>query len=97
MKANTRKAAMTQNTISEVDFLARLRAFLADAHGVEPGDLTVEMGSSLRDDLDVDSVASIELTIVLEEEYGIELEDADVFEAASVADLLHTVRGARVD
>lgn len=85
---------MTENKIAETDFLARIQSHVADTRGVEPHEVAVEMSSSLRDDLEIDSLASVELTMMLDEHFGIELEDADVFESVTVSDLFRVVRKA---
>ena len=44
--------------------------------------------ADLDDDLDIDSLARLELTLALKKEFGIAVSEDDVFEARTVADLL---------
>ncbi|MGH3690546.1 MULTISPECIES: acyl carrier protein [unclassified Microbacterium] len=81
-------------SIDQQDFITRIRGFVADLRGVDESHLEVGLDSDLRNDLDVDSLSSVELALQLDEWYSVELEDADVFEAATVGDLHAVVQSA---
>ena len=76
------------------DLTDRLRGFVADLQGVSEEQITIGPDSDLRNDLEIDSLSSIELAINLDEWYSTQLEDADVFEATTVSDLLQVIRTA---
>lgn len=76
------------------NLLGFLKAHLAADRGVEESDVAVDPSSTLRDDLDIDSLSTVELTIELESTFGVVLDDADVFEATDVEGLLTTLSQA---
>lgn len=76
------------------NLLGFLKTHLAAARGVEESDVAVDPSSTLRDDLDIDSLSTVELTIELESTFGVVLDDADVFEATDVEGLLMTLSQA---
>ena len=63
-----------------------LRRFIVDQLGVEPVEVTLE--AKWVDDLGVDSLDEVELFIFIEEEYGIEIPDADAKQIVTVGDLV---------
>jgi acyl carrier protein len=67
---------------------AAIVATLADALGVDPGDLTD--GAGLYDDLGADSLAVMDVLCALEDELGIELPESTQFAAGlrSVGDIV---------
>ena len=67
---------------------AAIVATLADALGVDPGDLTD--GAGLYDDLGADSLAVMDMLSALEDELGIELPESTQFAAGlrSVGDIV---------
>ncbi len=48
----------------------------------------VEMGTNLREDLDADSLSVVELTMALEEEFGLSIEEEDAAELKTVKDIV---------
>ncbi|WP_431030783.1 acyl carrier protein [Plantibacter sp. RU18] len=65
-----------------------LKTHLAADRGVDEDKVEVLPTSTLRDDLDIDSLATVELTMELESTFGVVIDDADVFEAVDVNSLL---------
>ena len=66
--------------------LEKLCALIADQFGVEPATVTAE--TSFEDDLGADSVDLVELSMALEEEFGLEeMEEEDINSIVTVGDL----------
>ena len=51
----------------------------------------VEMGSSLSDDVGLDSLDTVELTLALEQRYGIEIPDSELEDLATVGDAVELI------
>ena len=65
----------------------KLCAIIVDQFGLEPG--SVDADTSFVDDLGADSVDLVELSMALEEEFGIdEMSDDDVAKIKNVGDLV---------
>lgn len=71
----------------------RLVEICCEELGVEAEEVTPD--ASIDDDLGADSLDRLELALRLEEEFGIDIADADMARLLTVADLAHYVR-ARV-
>ena len=65
----------------------KMRAIIVETLGCEAGQVTLE--ASLTDDLGADSLASVELTMALEEATGISIEDSALAEMKTVGDILN--------
>ena len=66
--------------------LEKLCALIAEQFGLEPDSITVE--TSFEGDLGADSVDLVELSMALEEEFGLdEMEEEDINSIATVGDL----------
>ena len=64
----------------------KLCAIIVDQFGLEPG--SVDADTSFVDDLGADSVDLVELSMALEEEFGLgEMEEEDIASIATVGDL----------
>ena len=64
----------------------KLCAIIVDQFGLEPG--SVDADTSCVDDLGADSVDLVELSMALEEEFGLgEMEEEDIASIATVGDL----------
>ena len=64
----------------------KLCAIIVDQFGLEPG--SVDADTSFVDDLGADSVDLVELSMALEEEFGLgEMEEEDLASIATVGDL----------
>ncbi|MGI5928287.1 acyl carrier protein [Pseudoflavonifractor sp.] len=70
----------------------KLTELLAEQFSVEPESIT--MDTSFEDDLGADSVDIVELSMGLEEEFGIEeMSEDDVATIKTVGDLVHYLQG----
>ena len=64
----------------------RIRSIIADQLGVDNvGDLTLE--TSLKEDLDADSLDAVEVIMALEDEFGIEIPDEDAENMKTIGDI----------
>jgi len=68
---------------SETDL--RIKQILTRRLGVSPDEISAD--ASLVDELGLDSVDLVELTIALEQQFGLTLEDDDVREARTIRDV----------
>lgn len=59
------------------------------ARGVDTADMSPQ--SNLSDDLDLDSLETVELTLGLEERYDIEIPDSDLEHVATVDDAIDLI------
>ncbi|MBP1736712.1 MAG: Acyl carrier protein [Oscillospiraceae bacterium] len=65
----------------------KLRALIAEQFGVEESDITAE--TSFEEDLGADSIDIVELSMALEEEFGVaEMEEEDLASISTVDDLV---------
>ena len=55
-------------------------------------DFVVTENLSLKDDLDADSVDLIEFVLTIEDEFGIEIDDEEIDNLQSVADVLAIIK-----
>ena len=67
----------------------RIFAAVADVLGCEPHEIT--MGAALTDDLGADSLDRLELSLRLEEEFGLVIPDSDGDALSTVDDLVRYV------
>ena len=65
----------------------KVRDIIVETLGCEAEQVTME--ASLSDDLGADSLAAVELVMALEEASGIKIDDADVAELKTVADIMN--------
>ena len=63
-----------------------VKEVLVEQLGVKPDEVKPE--ASLVNDLGVDSLDAVELTLALEEEFGIEIPDADAETMATINDVV---------
>ena len=68
---------------------SRVRSIIVEHLGVEEKDVTEN--ASFIDDLGADSLDTVELVMALEEEFGIEIPDADAEEIRSFGDAVKLV------
>ena len=83
---------MGNNGVSLGVIWERLRALLIDIGGVDPA--LVSEDTSIDDNLSIESVAFVEITIALEEDFQIELDPLEILERkylGSIADYIHSV------
>jgi acyl carrier protein len=70
------------------------RAVVAELRGHDEADLPIELGSSIQNDLGLDSLARVELLHRVETTFGVELPDAAFASAATLGELLAVVERA---
>ncbi|WP_411104994.1 acyl carrier protein [Streptomyces sp. cmx-4-9] len=75
--------------------LEMLREILSNKLKVSPDAITPE---ATREDIELDSLAVVELSLLLESELGLEISDDELLEAETVADMVRLMeeRSARV-
>lgn len=71
---------MADKTVAE-----RLREVIADYSGIAADRITDD--ADIYDDLGIDSLEKVELAMMIEDEFGIEVHDSDLTRADTVADL----------
>lgn len=64
----------------------KVKEVLIDTIDCEAEDVKLE--ASLKDDLDVDSLDAVEVNMALEEEFGIEIPDDELFAMKTVGDIV---------
>ena len=70
------------------EIFAKVRGLIADEFRMDEDSITME--TSFVDDLNADSVDLMDLSVALEEEFGVEeLADEDVSAIATVGDVVH--------
>jgi len=101
---NHARAVPLTPEVSPEAVLQVVTALYAELHRSEAAPQTVSLSSHLERDLGLDSLARVELGLRLEAHFGVELRDAAVGSAATVADLVglltsaaRVVGGARPD
>lgn len=75
------------------DIDSRVRALLAEHLGIEPSRVEDD-ATSFWDDLGADSLDCVEICMVMEDEFGIEIHDDAAREVATVGDVIRLVREA---
>ena len=72
--------------------LEKLRSLIADQLGVDSSNIT--MDTNFEEDLGVDSLDIVELSMALEEEFGVEeMEEDDLSGISTVSDLVRYLKG----
>lgn len=74
-----------------MDVTAKVKNILVEQLGVDEEEVTAE--ASIVDDLGADSLDVIEVVMACEEEFGIEIPDADAENVKTVADVVSYVEG----
>jgi len=73
--------------IKEVNIMfEKIREIICEKLGVSPSEVT--MKTSLKDDLDADSLSLFELVMAFEEEFNLEIEDEQVENIETVGDIV---------
>lgn len=65
----------------------KVRDVLVDAINVDADIVTME--ANLKDDLGIDSLAAVELSLELETEFDVRIEDEELAKLATVADIVN--------
>ncbi|MBB5182366.1 acyl carrier protein [Catenisphaera adipataccumulans] len=69
--------------------LEKIKEVMAEAINVDPADVVPE--ARLAEDLDIDSLAAVELSLELEQEFDIRIEDEELAELKTVQDILDLI------
>ncbi len=64
----------------------KIREIICEKLGVTPAEVT--MKTSLKDDLDADSLSLFELVMAFEEEFGLEIDDDQIENIDTVGDIV---------
>ena len=81
--------------MSNEEIFQTMRDLVSEQFGMEPDEVTPE--TSFEDDLGADSLAAVELSMALEEEFDIgELTEEDTASVKTVGDLVHFLQ-SKVD
>lgn len=75
------------------DIAARVKKIVVDHLGIDAEKVTTE--ASLIDDLGADSLDTVELVMAFEEEFGIEIPEAEADEMATVGEIIAYVKKAK--
>jgi len=75
------------------DVLNKVRDIILDVIEIEREKITPE--ASLRDDLHADSLASVEIVMALEDEFGIEIDEQLARSLATVGELIAAIQTMR--
>lgn len=71
---------------------AELKELIADVSGREVGEITTQ--TSFFEDLGIDSIKAIEITVAIEKKYKIRVKDEQVAEITTVAKAIEVVKEA---
>jgi acyl carrier protein len=72
------------------DIEARVKSIIIEQLGVDPEKVTLD--ASLTNDLGADSLDLVELTMAIEEEFGIEIPDEEVSKLQTVGDIIRYIQ-----
>ena len=75
--------------------LEKMKEIIADQLGVSEDEVTLE--ASFKEDLDADSLDLFELVMALEEEFDIEIPDADAEKVVTVGDVINYLKDKGVE
>jgi acyl carrier protein len=81
--------ASTDNDIHD-----RVTAIIAEITDIPKDELLPD--KSLRDDLEIDSLTTIEVAVTIQDEFDIEVEDEKLKELQTIQDVIDLVRSARL-
>lgn len=75
--------------MDEQAIFRKIQSILAERLGKDPEEITME--SLLNEDLEVDSLDLVDLSMTLEDEYGIDILEGDTGEVITVGDVIRLV------
>lgn len=75
--------------------LEKLQEIIADQLGLEKEDVKAE--SNFKDDLNADSLDLFEVTMAMEEEFGLEIPSEDLEQIATVQDVIDYLKNKGVE
>lgn len=76
--------------MSSEEIFEKVKAIIVDQLGAEESAITLE--ASFIDDLEADSLDIVELIMAIEEEFGIEIPDADAEKVVTVGDVVDYIK-----
>lgn len=76
--------------MTEAEILDKFTTILSDVAGVNAAD--VELGKSLIDDLEIDSLAMVEIAMEVEKALGIGIPDEQLSNLKTVADVVDYIK-----
>lgn len=75
--------------MNEQEALAKLADIINEIQGVDQADVTVE--KSLVDDLEIDSLAMVEISVAIEDQLGVAIPDDDLKTIVTVGDAVNYI------
>lgn len=79
---------------TDKDIHDRVIAIIAEITDIPKDDLLPD--KNLRDDLEIDSLTTIEVAVTIQDEFDIEVEDEKLKELNTIQDVIDLVRSARL-
>lgn len=79
--------------MTDQEILDTLRSIVNEIAGVAEAD--IELEKSFVDDLDVDSLSMVEISMAAEEKFGISIPDSELKNLKTVADVVNFVKAAK--
>ncbi|MFI1801703.1 acyl carrier protein [Streptomyces sp. NPDC020379] len=79
--------------MSNADILNAIAKIVEEVAGVDSSEVTTE--KSLSDDLDIDSLSIVEITVAVEDRFAVSFPDGQVAELRTVGDLVSYVADHR--
>jgi acyl carrier protein len=79
--------------MTDQEILDILRSIVNEIAGVAEAD--IELEKSFVDDLDVDSLSMVEISMAAEEKFGISIPDSELKNLKTVADVVNFVKAAQ--
>jgi acyl carrier protein len=76
------------------DILDRVTTIIADITDIPKAELLPE--KNLREDLEIDSLTTVELAVTIQDEFDIEVDDEKLKELKTVQDIVDLVQSARL-
>jgi len=76
--------------MSSEEIFEKVKGIIVDQLGAEESSITLE--ASFIDDLEADSLDIVELIMGIEEEFGIEIPDADAEKVVTVGDVVDYIK-----
>jgi acyl carrier protein len=80
--------------ITDKDIHDRVTTIIAEVTDIPKDELLPD--KSLRDDLEIDSLTTIEVAVTIQDEFDIEVEDEKLKELVTIQDVIDLVRSARL-
>jgi len=78
--------------MSEINIEKEIISIIADVSGFDEEEITAE--TNIVDDLDVDSIKAIEITVAIEKKFNVKVRDEDVPRIVSVKQAVDVVKKA---